>query len=158
MSARARFKSQLRAALGDSPRQKFVIELGQRLPEVEADRLSEFAHAHPNRLFSFSTKVLLLRLDVLAQLASRAPRSARLACDVRLRRHLERDLDQLVAAAGAQAMLDALAPHAEHVPGCVEGGTRSLILPSSVGTSISPPSAACTKVIGTLHTTSSPSV
>src|SRR5580700_4690411 len=42
------------------------------------------------------------------------------------------------------------------VPGCVPAGTRSLPLPSSVGTSTSPPRAACTNVTGTVHTTSSP--
>ena len=42
------------------------------------------------------------------------------------------------------------------VPGWVPAGTRSLPLPSSVGTSTSAPSAACVKARGTLQMTSSP--
>ena len=42
------------------------------------------------------------------------------------------------------------------VPGCVPGGMRSLPLPSSVGISSSPPSAACANEMGSAQTMSSP--
>ena len=75
-----------------------------------------------------------------------------------LARRLDDDAHELVAAPVAVQVGHALAPQAEDVARLrARPGSSACACPSSVGTSISAPSAACAKLIGTSQTTSLPS-